>query len=73
MMGWIDVKNELPAVGQRVLLEINGIVQNEIFIFDSADVGDYSTPEYFWSRDDIDECPKVEDGQHWMPLPEPPK
>lgn len=69
---WVDVNDELPAIGQRVILFSNGVVQNEIFTFDAADTSDYSPPEYFWSRDDLDECPSIENGQKWIPLPKAP-
>lgn len=69
---WVDVRDELPAIGQRVILFSNGVVQNEIFTLDAGDVSDYSPPEYFWSRDELEDCPLVEDGQKWMPLPKAP-
>lgn len=71
---WVSVSFEhweLPAIGQPVLLCIGGVVQNETFTLDQGDDG-FGGGEYFWSRDDLDECPAVAEGQSWMPLPSPP-
>ena len=65
---WTSVDDCLPVLGQRVILFANGVIQNESFIMDEADVSDLRS-ERFWSRDDLDECPKIESGQFWMPWP----
>lgn len=72
LSGWINVDDMLPAIGQTVILFANGVVQKETYVFDAADVSDYSPLQYFWSRDDLEECPLVESGQFWMLLPGPP-
>ena len=68
---WHDVDKEWPAIGERVILFANGVVQEDIYEFDCGDDG-FGGGEYFWGRDDVDECPKVESGQFWMRLPSPP-
>ena len=69
---WNNVKRDgLPAIGEKVLLCINGVVQTETFDMDSSDSSDWS-PVMFWGRDDIEDCPMVEDEHWWMPLPSPP-
>ena len=71
LSGWISVDEELPALGEKVLLFANGVVQEEIYTMDEADQSDYYSKRY-WSRDDFEECPFVKSGQFWMRLPEPP-
>jgi hypothetical protein len=71
-MKWISVEDRLPSIGEKVILFANGVVQEEIFVMDEADISDYTTIR-FWGRDDLENCPKVESGQRWMPLPEPPE
>ncbi|MEW8048916.1 MAG: DUF551 domain-containing protein [Candidatus Thiodiazotropha sp.] len=73
MSEWISVEDGLPAIGETVILFANGVVQKETFEFDAADTSDYAPAEYFWRRDDLDECPGVQPGQKWIPLPEPPQ
>jgi len=70
-MSWIDVDEEMPVIGQKVILFANGVVQEEIYMLDAFDNDLYNT--YYWSRDDLEDCPFVKSGQLWMPLPEPPK
>lgn len=71
MNEWISVKDRLPTLGEKVIICIDGVVQETIFTFDECD--DY----YFWALDDIDddpdELPKLQLTDMWMPLPEPPK
>ena len=72
MSEWIRVEDECPAIGQKVILFSNGVVQEDIYMFDGGDVSDYSPPEYFWSREDLDDCPLISPDDRWMPLPSPP-
>ena len=69
--GWISVEDKLPHTGDLCLICINGVRQNEVYTFDCADSGEYSSP-YFWSRDDLDECPTMSPRDLWQPLPPPP-
>jgi len=70
-LSWHDADKELPALGEKVILYANGVVQEEIYTMDVADISDYPT-ELFWSRDDLEECPKIESGQWWARLPSGP-
>lgn len=68
---WISTKDELPKIGQKVILFSNGVVQDEMFEleWDDCNVGG----DYYWFRDDLDECPITNfKSDMWMPLPEPP-
>ena len=65
--GWIRVEDQRPHIGEKCLIWIDGVVQHEVYEYDESD----DCPAY-WSKDDIDECPFVKDGQFWMPLPEAP-
>lgn len=63
---WQVITNEnwnIPKLGQRVILFSNGAIQNDSYTLDRGDDG------YFWSRDDVDECPEVRAGDAWMPWP----
>lgn len=63
---WHVITNEnwnIPKLGQRVILFSNGAIQNDSYTLDRGDDG------YFWSRDDVDECPEVKAGDAWMPWP----
>lgn len=64
---WHVITNEnwnIPKLGQRVILFSNGVIQNDSYTLDQGDDG------YFWSRDDVDECPEVKAGDAWMPWPD---
>ena len=69
---WISVDNVMPRIGQKVLLLSNGVVQEDIYIFDKSDINDYEQ-SLFWSREDLDECPEIKPEDKWQPLPSPPK
>ena len=69
---WVPTKLQLPAVGERVILFGNGVVQQEIYYLDAADKSDFYI-EYFWARDELEEGVEVTDDQFWLPLPTPPK
>ena len=71
-MPWIDVEVQLPAIGQRVILFDNGVVQNDTYYLDAGDVSDYHT-EYFWDREDMDEAVPIKKGQMWIAMPSKPK
>ena len=66
-ISWQAINNEnwnIPKLGQRVILFSNGVIQNDSYTLDRGDDG------YFWSRDDVDECPEVKAGDAWMPWPD---
>ena len=65
--GWISAKDKYPRIGQKCIVCIEGIVQDEIYTLDGGD----DCPQY-WSRDDIDECPFIKESDYWMPLPDAP-
>lgn len=57
-----------PRTGDKYLVKINGVLQEEIFEFDQGDDG-FGGGEYFWSRDDADECPPFNpETDKWLPL-----
>jgi hypothetical protein len=60
-------EGDWPAIGEKVILRRNNVVQNEIFDLDQGD-NDYGTGEHFWNREDLDECPPVNDGDSWISL-----
>lgn len=70
-MSWKSVKDELPKIGQKVILFSNGVVQEETFMFDMADKNDLET-ECFWSRDDLEECPELQQSDFWQSIPTTP-
>jgi len=70
-MEWISVNDERPKIGQKVILFSNGVVQQDIYMYDQGDINDYEVST-FWSRDDLDECPILKDDDMWIPLPPPP-
>ena len=72
MSVWISVDDELPAIGQKVIVFSNGVVQEEVWALDTEE-SDGDTYGYFWARDDSDECPDLKRTDMWQPLPEPPK
>lgn len=55
---WRSAKGgkDWPIMGWCYLVKLRGVIQHETFEFDQADDG-VSGGDYFWSRDDIDECP----------------
>ena len=67
MNKWISVKDQLPRLGQKVILFSNGVVQEEIYTYDQSD--DCAD---FWDRSELDESPTIQESDYWMPLPEPP-
>ena len=70
-MEWISVNDERPKIGQKVILFSNGVVQQDIYMYDQGDINDCEVST-FWSRDDLDECPILKDDDMWIPLPPPP-
>lgn len=72
--GWNVITYEnwnLPNIGQHVILYSNGGVQEDTYMLDQCD-SDYGVGTYFWSREELDECPEVKPGDAWMPLPAAP-
>jgi len=52
-VAWIRAAIELPAVGQKVILFSNGVVQQEIYFLDAYDPSDLHIT-YLWAREDLD-------------------
>lgn len=69
---WVGADGELPAIGQKVILFSNGVVQEEIYMLDAHDRSDMYI-EYFWSRDYIEDSIEIKQTDRWAPLPQPPK
>ena len=70
---WISIDDHWPSIGQKVILFGNGVVQEDIYMFDAGDCSDYGQCDYFFCRDDLDESISIQSGQFWMALPKPPK
>lgn len=60
VLGWVDVRDRLPEVGEDVLVYLTAVVLKGVLYHDGWMV--------FYS-DGLFECKDV---THWMPLPEPP-
>lgn len=59
-----------PRIGHLYLVRIKGLLQHEVFEFDQGDDG-VGGGEYFWSREDCDECPAFDpEGDEWLSLSE---
>ena len=63
-LGWIAVTDQMPMLGQRVLL---GNAANQWVTFGSRDV------EGTYKHWDDDGCEELHEPTHWQPTPEPPK
>jgi hypothetical protein len=58
-----------PRTGETYLICINGIAQKETWIFDRDD-SDFGGGDYFWYREDCDDCPLFDsENDLWMPIP----
>jgi len=68
---WRGEDGDMPAIGQKVILFSNGVVQEEIFYLDAHDPSDFHI-EYFWARDDLEECIEIKASDRWIPLPKAP-
>jgi len=70
MKGWISVNDQLPAIGQSIILFANGVVQKETHFLDAADNSD--CVEYFWvnnHRDCTEDSFEINNDDMWQPLP----
>jgi hypothetical protein len=68
---WVTITSEewnIPNLGQRVIVCIDGVVQNESFTLDMAD-SDMGIGSYYWDHPYLDDCPLVKSGDSWMPWP----
>lgn len=66
---WIPVSERLPPLGVKVDIMLGGVVQDETYELEKED-DDWGLGKYFWSRDDLDECPSVNwENDMWMPRP----
>lgn len=59
--------DNFPRIGEKVILKLRGVVQHETYELDQGDDG-LGGGEYFWTRDDIDQCPAFSDQDEWIPL-----
>jgi|GEM_PF-4802239 len=67
MSEWVSVNVRKPCIGQYVQLYSNGVVQNINAMFDEGDDG-----EFWHSHGLLDDDPRIQDRDMWMPLPELP-
>lgn len=65
---WISVDDMLPAVGQRVILQSDGVIQNESYRLYTEDE-ECSASKYYWYREELENCPAVKSGDKWIPWP----
>ncbi|WP_020208997.1 hypothetical protein [Gilvimarinus chinensis] len=63
--GWETGCENWPVIGGKYLITIAGIVQHETYEFDRGDDG-MGGGGYFWSRDDIDDCPEFNPDDLWL-------
>lgn len=57
-----------PRVGEKYLICINDCLQEDVYTFDQGDDG-MGGGEYFWSREDLDECPPFNtETDKWFPI-----
>ena len=68
MKNWINVIDELPKVGQKVLVLTGGVVLEEVYMFDEVSGDDGEMWQFWSSNDSIKNVLKVSD--YWAPLPE---
>jgi hypothetical protein len=69
---WIKCSERLPDLGQRVILQSNGVIQNYMPLFDQGD-SDLGMGDHFWDFEDINDIdnPLVDfENDSWMPRPE---
>jgi len=69
---WIKCSERLPDLGQRVILQSNGVIQNYMPLFDQGD-SDFGMGDHFWDFEDINDIdnPLVDfENDSWMPRPE---
>jgi len=72
---WVTITNEewnIPKIGQRVIVCIDGVVQNVPVKIDCTDP-DIGCCKYYWDHKDFDESPFVKAGDSWMPWPTKPQ
>ena len=69
---WIKCSERLPDLGQRVILQSNGVIQNYMPLFDQGD-SDFGMGDHFWDFEDVNEAdnPLVDfENDSWTPRPE---
>lgn len=63
---FIRCSERLPELGQKVIIYSAGVIQEETYELDQA-VDGFRVGEYFWNRDDLDECPPVDfEDDQWI-------
>ena len=74
---WRKCSEVIPAIGQRVILKSNGVVQHYMPVLDAGDIDGFGGGgEVFWDFGDArdDDYPLVDfERDEWMPIPQPPK
>lgn len=62
-----DGKN-WPTIGDKYLVRINGVLQNEVFEFDQGD-SDFGGGDLYWDHNRDAECPLFNsESDEWVPL-----
>lgn len=72
---WTTITKEewnIPKLGQRVIVCIDGVVQTVPVTLDCTD-SDFGLGQYYWDHDDFEESPFVKAGDSWMPWPTKPQ
>lgn len=57
-----------PTIGDKYLVRINGVLQNEVFEFDQGD-SDFGGGDFYWDHNRDTECPLFNsESDEWLPL-----
>ena len=57
-----------PTIGDKYLVRINGVLQNEVFEFEQAD-SDFGGGDLYWDHNRDTECPLFNsESDEWLPL-----
>lgn len=57
-----------PTIGDKYLVRINGVLQNEVFEFDQGD-SDFGGGDLYWDHNRDTECPLFNsESDEWLPL-----
>ena len=58
MSKWVETKNEMPAVGEPVMIKVGGVIQHLSYVLDGCDEGKtYWFEPYWFKHEDIQKLP----------------